>query len=69
MIPESSILSQVAVTMLPKFNTQSYLPLFEQCGGIEGFFKESPAALESLCRTAHIPAHSFNRTLALEKAK
>ena len=70
MIPESSILTQVAVTMLPaKFNSLACLPLLEQCGGIEGFFKESPAAFESLCRTSHIPGHSPDRTLALEKAK
>lgn len=69
MIPESSILTQVAITMLPKFNTQSYLPLFERCGGIEGFFKETPAAIETLCRTAHISPQSLNRPLALEKAK
>lgn len=69
MTPESSILTQVAVTMLPKFNTQSSLPLFEQCGGIEGFFKESPAALESLCRTAHISTYALDRNLALEKAR
>ena len=56
MIPESAIQTQVAVTMLPKFNSRLYLPLFEQCGGIEGFFKENPAALENLCRATRLPS-------------
>ena len=69
MIPESAIQTQVAVTMLPRFNSRLYLSLFEQCGGIEGFFKENPAALEKLCRATHIPLRSPDRSLALEKAK
>lgn len=70
MIPDSSIITQVAVTMLPnKLNTRSSLPLFEQCGGIEGFFKETPAALEALCRMYNISPQAFNRRFALEKAK
>lgn len=67
MTPESSILTQVAVTMLPKFNTQSSLPLFEQCGGIEGFFKESPAALESLCGQPIYPPTPSTVTSYLKK--
>lgn len=69
MILESSILAQVALTMLPKFNSRSYLPLFEQCGGIEGFFNESQATLESLCRTIDTSVRSLDRNLALEKAR
>lgn len=66
---DSPIITQVAVSMLPKLNTHVCLPLLEECGGIEGFFRENTTTLEKLCHTFNIRANSFNRTEALEKAK
>lgn len=66
---ESSIITQVAVSMLPRLNTFACLPLIEQCGGIEGFFKETVPALEALLLSFNIRKDCFNRTAALEKAQ
>lgn len=66
---DSSIITQVAATMFPKLNTLACLPLIEQCGGIEGFFRETTPALEALLQLFNIRKDSFNRTAALEKAQ
>lgn len=65
---ESSITTQVAVSMLPKLNSFHYLPLIEECGGIEGFFRESTGVIEALYRTHNLPPNYFNRNQALDKA-
>lgn len=66
---DSPIITQVAVSMLPKLNSHTCLPLIEECGGIEGFFRENTTALEKLYHTFNIRTNSFNRAEALEKAK
>lgn len=50
----SCLKMQVALTMLPRFNTQKCLTLIEQCGGIEGFFHEKTAVFSALLKTYHL---------------
>lgn len=45
---ENTILTQVAITMAPRLNNALYAPLFQQCGGITGFFQETDANIETL---------------------
>lgn len=66
---ESSLHTQVGVTFLPKLNSRVYIPLFEACGGFEGFFLESDAALNALYPKFHLKKDCFNRKQALERAK
>lgn len=65
---ESCVRTQVAVSLLPKLNSNLCLPLIEKCGGIEGFFQESAPALNALSEEFHIPANLFDRKTALQKA-
>lgn len=62
-------LSRVALTLLPRLNSFACLPLFEKCGGIEGFFNESKPAIDALCRDTHIKPETINREKALEAAR
>lgn len=64
---DCSITAQVAITLLPKLNSFQYLPLFEKCGGIENFFKESDTAINKLCKELNI-SNTFNRHKALQEA-
>ena len=66
---DSSILMQVAISMIPRLNRMESLPLIEQCGGIEGFFQESQTALENLYHLFNIPKNAFNREESLKKAE
>ncbi len=61
--------AQVAASLIPKLNSTLYLPLFDQCGGIEGFFQESTETFNALCKTFNILPEQYNRTQALEDAK
>lgn len=45
-----SILRQIAITMAPQLNNRSNSPIFEKCGGIEGFFEEKDSVIETLFR-------------------
>lgn len=60
---------QAGMTFLPKLNSRLYLPLIEACGGIEGFFLESEAALNALYAEFHLKKDMFNRKQALEMAE
>lgn len=66
---DSSIRTQVALTLLPKLNSMLYLPLLEKCGGIEGFFCEKETALSKLYQELNIKESRINRLEALEKAE
>lgn len=65
---DSSILSQVAVSFIPRLNSNLCLPLLEKCGGIEGFFQETETALNQLYQSFNISPGLFNRHAALENA-
>lgn len=66
---DNIVQAQVAISFLPKLNSNLYLPLFEKCGGIEGFFRESPDAFGALCRSCNLRPEQYDRTTALENAK
>lgn len=66
---DNSLKTQVAVTMLPKLNTFSCMPLIERCGGIEKFFMENETALTALYHDFNIKPDTFDRKVALEKAE
>lgn len=65
---ESSALTQVAVTLLPRLNSNLCLPLIERCGGPEGFFQETDHALEAIYNEFNITPRLFDRKAALQKA-
>lgn len=65
---DSSLMMQVAVTMLPRLNTLACLPLLEKCGGIEGFFTETETAISALYQDFNIKPGTFDRELAKQKA-
>lgn len=65
---ESSALTQVAVTLLPRLNSNLCLPLIARCGGLEGFFQESAPALEALYKEYNITPNLFDRKAALQNA-
>lgn len=65
---ESSIRTQVAVSLIPRLNSNICLPLIERCGGIEGFFQESENALEAIYREFNISPNLFDRHKALQEA-
>lgn len=58
-----------AVSMLPKINSNLYLPLYEKCGGIEGFFKESREALSALLQENYPGLPFPDRTKALAEGR
>lgn len=66
---DSSVITEIAVTMLPKLNSFLFLPLFERCGGIESFFNERPSALNTLYKEFNIPIDAFDRQSAISKAE
>lgn len=66
---ESSVLTQVAVSLIPRLNSNFCLPLIEQCGGIEGFFRESEHALQQIYRQFNISPDLFDRKSALQGAE
>ena len=66
---DSNLKMQAGITFLPKLNSRLYLPLIEACGGIEGFFLESEAALNALCLAFQLRKELFNRKKALSMAE
>ena len=66
---DSSIRSVVAASLIPRLNSTLCLPLIERCGGIEGFFWESDAALQHICREMNISARLFDRSKAWNLAE
>ena len=47
-----STLAHIALTMAPRLNNRLNAPLFERCGGVENFFRETEPALSALLREA-----------------
>ncbi len=65
---DSSARTQVAVSLIPRLNSNFCLPLFERCGGIEGYFLESDKALNAIYQELNISANLFDRQKALREA-
>ncbi len=66
---ESTVQAHVATSFIPKLNSNLCLPIYDKCGGIEGFFRESTEVFNAICRTFNILPEQINRTQALENAK
>lgn len=64
----SSARAQVAISLLPRLNSNFCLPLIERCGGIEGYFLENDKALNAVYRELHISTDLFDRGKALREA-
>ena len=65
---DSSARAQVAISLLPRLNSNFCLPLIERCGSIEGYFQESDKALNAIYQELHISANLFDRQKALQEA-
>lgn len=65
---DSSARTQVAISLLPRLNSNFCLPLIERCGGIEGYFLESDKALNAIYRELNISTNLFDRQKALREA-
>lgn len=63
----SAVQMQVAFSLIPRLNSNFCLPLVEKCGGIEGFFLESDAALNILYQEFNISPDLFDRKTALKR--
>ncbi len=66
---DSSIQTQVALSLLPKINSRLYLPLIKKCGGIEGYFHENEKTLTALYTDFHLKTERLNRQTALQEAE
>ena len=55
----NSILTRVAITITPRLNNALYSPLFQQCGGITGFFQESDANIKLLFKENNLTTGAF----------
>lgn len=66
---DNTLKMQAGITFLPKLNSRLYLPLIEACGGVEGFFLESEAALNALYPTFYLKKDLFDRKQALAMAE
>lgn len=64
----SSIRFLVAVSLLPRLNSNLCLPFIEKCGGFEGFFRENEKALHALCQEFGMTPGLFDRQKALKAA-
>ena len=65
---ESCIQAQVAISLIPRLNSNFCLPLIERCGSIQGFFEESDANLNALYKEFQITQNLFDRKTALQNA-
>lgn len=66
---ENSILTQVAITIAPRLNNALFSPLFQQCGGITGFFQESDSNIEILFKESNLINLQPERTRWLQLAE
>ena len=64
-----STLAHIALTMAPRLNNRLHLPLFDRCGGVEGFFREQNASLSALLREARMDDIVGERAKWLEMAR
>lgn len=65
---DSSIRTQIAVSLIPRLNSNFCFSLIEKCGGIEGFFLENDSALNAIYKEFNISPDQFNRKEALQNA-
>ena len=65
----NSILTRVAITITPRLNNALYSPLFQQCGGITGFFQESDANIKLLFKENNLTNIQPERSLWLQQAE
>lgn len=63
------LLHSIAITMNPRLNNRLFLPLFEQCGGFEGFFREKESLLTRLWGELSLENIRLKRELWLEQAE
>ena len=66
---ENSILTKVAITMAPRLNNALFSPLFQQCGGISGFFEETDQNIEALFRENNLTSIQPERSRWLQMAE
>ena len=66
---ENSMLTMVAITMAPRLNNALFAPLFQQCGGISGFFKETDKNIEVLFRKNNLTNIQPERSRWLQMAE
>ena len=52
---ENLILTRVAITMAPRLNNALFASLFQECGGISGFFEETEQNIKTLFRKNNLP--------------
>lgn len=64
----SSVRTQIALSLIPRLNSNFCLPLIERCGGIEGYFLESDKALNAIYQEFNISQNLFDRQKALHTA-
>lgn len=64
-----STLAHIALTMAPRLNNRLNAPLFERCGGVENFFRETEPALSALLREARAEHDAGDRGQWMEMAK
>ena len=66
---ENSVLTRVAITMAPRLNNALFASLFQQCGGISGFFEETDQNIETLFRENNLTNIQPERSRWLQMAK
>ena len=66
---ENSVLTKVAITMAPRLNNALFASLFQQCGGISGFFEETDQNIETLFRENNLTNIQPERSRWLQMAK
>lgn len=65
----NSLLCQVAITMTSRLNNKLASPLFERCGGLEGFFRENKTSLQMLMEEIHWKNFEIKQKEWLDSAK
>jgi DNA processing protein len=65
---EEVLLARVAIAVARTMNNCTYLPLFERCGGVEGFFKENEFNVYSLFREFNLDFVRLEREAWLREA-
>ena len=66
---ENSVLTRVAITMAPRLNNALFASLFQQCGGISGFFEETDQNIDTLFRQNNLTNIQPERSRWLQMAK
>ena len=66
---ENLILTRVAITMAPRLNNALLASLFQECGGISGFFEETEQNIKTLFRKNNLPNMQPERSSWLQMAE